>query len=185
MRKDLIWLFAVITLAVPRLGSADSPWAIEWADHPKKAGEVIGDPVFIRKLYCPKPAVTFSGCELTVVVLGRPLVDGPLFADAVTFRTADGNLRISRRGNSVDIEADFGPRVHKLAVTLVRSRAGPMIVRRASGLVMSKPVGPDPITASQLVSYVSGASPAGTRSFVQVELPACKLSVVGALEPTK
>lgn len=183
--KALREIAAVVALVVAPHAFAGEPWAFEWADHPKNSSEYPGDTIFVRKLYCPDPQKSFAGCTLTVITLGRAGKDAPLFVDAFYFQTAAGTLRIARRGDTLDIEADLGTVLHKLAVKLVSVAKGLTIVRQASGLLVRSPAEGRAIRAAELVAYVQGSPGFDGREFVAVDLGGSKLTVVGAREPSK
>ncbi len=154
--------------------AAEKPLALEWADHIRDPKALDGGAVFVRTLYCRDA----RWCELRVTWVSRSTVTGRclLNVGANVFRTADGDLRVQRNGDRVEIEADAPASTTKLSLALA---SGGAIVKQASGVIVSKPMGDDAVTARELTAFVKGtAGLESTREFSEVELGCSTLSVV-------
>jgi hypothetical protein len=69
MTGTLAWgMLTALGIASP--AAREAPLLVEWADHARDPKALIGDPVFMRTLYCID--TEWSSCELIVVVIGHP-----------------------------------------------------------------------------------------------------------------
>jgi len=179
---------------------------VEWADHALDPEAIIGDPIYMRTLYCT-PQEAF--CQLTVITIGRPMHEEPgrpgcpLFISTETFTTEAGQLRVLRTGDNLDLHVPNGPVTLRLRLNLMTSSAGPKIVKQASGELVSNPLDEERYSTKKLVAFVQdepdektppGASPETrkllehlrkSRHFVQVEMKCSKISVVATKEAAK
>jgi hypothetical protein len=104
---------------------------------------------------------------------------------ATVERTSDG-LRVSRRGDDVDIESDMPAVTQKLRIRLAQAKGGPTIVQQASGVRLSKPLGNERVRAIELVGLVQNTKGLeGSREFLDIDMMCSKVNFVATKQAGK
>jgi hypothetical protein len=183
VRATLALLLSLAILLLPRLHARaeDGVLLVEWTDYPVDRNAIFGDPLFQRTLRCRASAGPMA-CELTTVQVSRGTLDGgcPLSFQATVDRTGE-SLRVSRRGDALDVEASGGEATLKLRVRLAPSSGSSPIVLEASGVLVSKLAAERkarPVELTALVKRTDGMEK--RREFVEVDLRCSKASFVAA-----
>ena len=162
---------------------------LEWADHARDPKAIIGDPVYMRTLYCGDRQGSVP-CTLITVRVARTSLGGPggcpLLVEATEQSTEDGKLRVQRNGDTLEIEVDELKAQTRLRVRLMTDLINKKIVETASGVIVFKAMGDEPLHSTELVAYVKNSK--GMEKYpehAEVELNCSRLSVIAAKKTPK
>jgi hypothetical protein len=185
MTRIFVAFAAALSIAKP----AAAVEVIEWADHARDPKAIIGDPVYMRTLYCGDRQGSVP-CTLTTVSVTRTSFGGPggcpLLIEATVHGTEDGKLRVQRNGDTLDIEVDELKATTRLRIRLMTDLINTKIVEMASGVMVFKAVGEEPLVSTELVAYAKNSK--GMEKYpehAEVELSCSRLSVIAAKKTPK
>jgi len=143
---------------------------VEWSDQAKDPNALMGNPVYQRTLSCVAAGSTLN-CELLVAMVGR---ECPMRVRPLSYSTLRGDLRVTRVGDTVNIEADDVFYTTKLAVVLAKRSPTTVLAKQVSGFQISKPAGNDKIVASELVGFPSRDG----RFYGEVDLGCSRMTII-------
>lgn len=170
-------LAAILLAALPSLANAQN-LVLEWADQARDRKAILGDPVYMRTLYCDAKQGA-PGCTLVVVSVSRTIC--PLVVDNAVFMTEGENLRASRNGDSLELEFKDFRGVTKLRLGLMTDSIGQKIVQFGSGVITFNAAGDEAVRATELIAFTRNSK--GLEKHPEheaVDLNCSKLSVVAA-----